>query len=83
MAKTLIFRRTEYVREYYEVQWIEEDYQNFLNCCSAKATEEEQDYVYQTVLKFSNNMTGSLIDSKVPIIENKYQVRIKLFNILQ
>lgn len=34
MAKTLVFRRTEFVREYYEVQWIEEDYQNFLNYMS-------------------------------------------------
>lgn len=57
---------------------LENYYQSFLNCCSAKATEEEQDYVYQTVLKFSNNMTGSLIDSKVPIIENKYQEMAKV-----
>jgi len=57
---------------------LENYYQNFLNCCNTKATEEEQDYVYKIVLDFSNNMTDSLIDSKIPNIENKYQEMAKV-----
>ncbi len=34
--------------------------------------------MYQTVLDFSNNMTGSLIDNKIPSIENKYQEMAKV-----
>lgn len=36
MEKTLVFRRTEFVREYYSVEWTEEDYQNFLNYMSER-----------------------------------------------
>ena len=34
MAKTLIYRRTEFVRDYYELEWTEDDYQNLLNYLS-------------------------------------------------
>lgn len=34
MAKTLIFKRTEFVRDYYELEWTENDYQNLLDYLS-------------------------------------------------
>ena len=36
MEKTLIFRRTEFVRDYYEVEWTENDYKDFLNYMSER-----------------------------------------------
>ena len=34
MAKTLVYRRTEFVRDYYELEWTENDYQNLLDYLS-------------------------------------------------
>lgn len=39
MAKTLVFRRTEYVRDYYEFNCTEKDYNNFVDYLS-KQTDE-------------------------------------------
>ena len=34
MTKTLIFKRTEFVTDYYELEWTENDYQNLLDYLS-------------------------------------------------
>lgn len=36
MAKTISFERVEYVREYYRIEWTEEDYKEFLNWLSRR-----------------------------------------------
>ena len=50
MAKTLVFRRTEYVREYYEVEWTDKDYQNFLNYMSERT--DDHSVIIYGILKF-------------------------------
>ena len=49
MAKTLVFRRTEYVREYYIVKWTEEDYQHLLNFVSG--LKDEHSIIRYGILK--------------------------------
>ena len=56
MAKTLVFRRTEFVREYYEVQWIEEDYQNFLNYLSEQT--DDHNIIRYGILKPKQSNTN-------------------------